>query len=115
MLQGITSRTTMLTQLGEDIVPDVQAELDTIDSEQQKVANVGFIQAPVNEDVTADEEENILNGAQIKSMMEVVNSVKTGELTTDQGLSILTGSLGIDEAQARKVVGIMGDVIDSVQ
>ncbi|WP_368739759.1 phage portal protein [Enterococcus casseliflavus] len=115
MLQGITSRTTMLTQLGEDIVPDVQAELDTIDSEQQKVANVGFIQAPVNEDVTPDEEENILNGAQIKSMMEVVNSVKTGELTTDQGLSILTGSLGIDEAQARKVVGIMGDVIDSVQ
>lgn len=42
MLQGITSRTTMLTQLGEDIVPDVQAELDTITAEREEVANQGY-------------------------------------------------------------------------
>lgn len=56
MLQGITSKATMLTQLGDDIVPDVQSELETIAEEQEQTGNNGFIPAPVREDVTADGE-----------------------------------------------------------
>lgn len=56
MLQGITSKATMLTQLGDDIVPDVQSELETIAEEQEQTGNNGFISAPVREDVTANGE-----------------------------------------------------------
>ncbi len=51
-----------------------------------------------------------LNGAQITSMMSVVEQVKNGTLTPDQGIAILTGSLGIDLAQAKKVIGVAEEV-----
>lgn len=52
LLSGITSKSTQLTQLGDDIVPDVNAELETIAKEQATAQDSGFIPAPVREDVT---------------------------------------------------------------
>ena len=52
LLSGITSKSTQLTQLGYDIVPDVNAELETIAKEQATAQDSGFIPAPVREDVT---------------------------------------------------------------
>lgn len=51
-----------------------------------------------------------LNGAQITSMMSVVEQVKNGILTADQGIAILTGSLGIEMTQAKKVIGVAEEV-----
>ena len=42
MLNGITSKSTQLTQLGDDIVPDVKTELETIAEEQEQASNNGF-------------------------------------------------------------------------
>lgn len=52
LLSGITSKSTQLTQLGADIVPDVNAELETIAKEQAAAQDSGFIPAPYREDVT---------------------------------------------------------------
>lgn len=54
-----------------------------------------------------------LNGAQITSMLSVIEQVKNGILSADQGIAILTGSLGIDLAQANKVIGVAQEVAAS--
>ena len=59
-LMGITSRATMLTQLGEDIVPDVQTELNRIAEEKESIEGNGFIPAPIIEDVNNDENSDLL-------------------------------------------------------
>lgn len=60
MLQGITSRTTMLTQLGEDIVPDVQAELDTITAEREDIGKQGYNFAPERNVMTDGQQTDVL-------------------------------------------------------
>lgn len=60
MLQGITSRTTMLTQLGEDIVPDVQAELDTITAEREDIGKQGYNFAPERNVTTDGQQTDVL-------------------------------------------------------
>ena len=48
----------MLTQLGQDIVPDVKAELKTIQDEQEEQFNNGFIPTP--SEVVDDGQEELL-------------------------------------------------------
>lgn len=57
-LTGITSKATQLQQLGEDIVPDVQAELEKIDEEKESSSMNGFIPAPLPpEPVEGDDDD----------------------------------------------------------
>lgn len=60
-LNGITSKTTMLTQLGQDIVPDVKAELKAIQDEQEEQFNNGFIPTP--SEVVDDDQEGLLGAS----------------------------------------------------
>jgi hypothetical protein len=61
---------------------------------------------PANE-TQVDVAKSALNGAQIASLVEVVANIKSGILTPDSGLQIIMASFPtIDEAQARKIVGI---------
>jgi hypothetical protein len=67
-------------------------------------APVGDI--PANE-TQVDVAKSALNGAQIASLVEVVANIKNGILTPDSGLQIIMASFPtIDEAQARKIVGL---------
>lgn len=60
MLNGITSKSTQLTQLGDDIVPDVKVELETIAEEQEQASNNGFNFASVGQEVTDNGEDDLL-------------------------------------------------------
>ena len=60
MLNGITSKSTQLTQLGDDIVPDVKAELETIAEEQEQASNNGFNFASSGQEVTDNGEDDLL-------------------------------------------------------
>ncbi|CAM3171277.1 phage portal protein [Lactococcus laudensis] len=60
MLNGITSKSTQLAQLGDDIVPDVKVELETIAEEQEQASNNGFNFASVGQEVTANGEDDLL-------------------------------------------------------
>jgi hypothetical protein len=60
MLNGITSKSTQLTQLGDDIVPDVKVELETIAEEQEQASNNGFNFVSVGQEVTANGEDDLL-------------------------------------------------------
>lgn len=66
--------------------------------------------APVTANPAAPVEDvakSALNGAQIASLVEIVASIQQGILTPDSALQIVLASFpGIDEAQARKIVGL---------
>lgn len=58
-------------------------------------------------DAPVDVAKSALNGAQIASLVEVVSQIKAGILTPDSALQIVLASFpSIDEAQARKIVGL---------
>lgn len=58
-------------------------------------------------DTPIDVAKSALNGAQIASLVEVVSNIKSGILTPDSALQIVLASFpSIDEAQARKIVGL---------
>lgn len=59
-LSGITSKATMLTQLGPEIVPDVQVELETIEAEKEDAKENSFIPAQIRRDVNSDGERSDL-------------------------------------------------------
>ncbi len=62
---------------------------------------------PTTTDVPVDVAKSALNGAQIASLVEVVAQIKAGILTADSALQIILASFpGIDESQARKIVGL---------
>ena len=61
-----------------------------------------------------DVAKSALNGAQIASLVEVVANIKTGILTPDAALQIILASFpSIDEAQARKIVGLPTTLMSS--
>ena len=63
--------------------------------------------APATDAAPVDVAKSALNGAQIASLVEVVANIKTGILTPDAALQIILASFpSIDEAQARKIVGL---------
>lgn len=49
--------------------------------------------------------ENSLNGAQVTSLMEVVNRVRDNEISRESAMVILTTSFPINEAQASRILG----------
>ncbi len=70
----------------------------------EEVAPTGEISA---NDTQVDVAKSALNGAQIASLVEVVANIKGGILTPDAALQIIMASFPtIDEAQARKIVGL---------
>ena len=48
---------------------------------------------------------NILNGAQITSVLNTVQRKKDGLITVDQARAILTSGLGLTDEQARAMIG----------
>jgi len=75
--------------------------------------------APVDTQAPKDQAEvdvakSALNGAQIASLVEIVANIKTGILTPDSALQIVLASFPtIDQAQARKIVGLPTTTLSS--
>lgn len=70
-------------------------------------------QAPTDQ-TTVDVAKSALNGAQIASLVEIVANIKSGILTADSALQIVLASFPtIDEAQARKIVGLPVSMVQS--
>lgn len=68
---------------------------------------------PANE-TQVDVAKSALNGAQIASLVEVVANIKGGILTPDAALQIIMASFPtIDEAQARKIVGLPSQMLSA--
>lgn len=90
-------------------------EVQKLIEEQEFTSGLQDDTDPVEGELNAQvaEVSKTLNGAQITSMMAIVEKVTAGTLSADQGIAILTGSLGIDLAQAQKVIGVAEEVAAS--
>jgi hypothetical protein len=78
---------------------------------QEAVAQTPVEQTPIGEiptnEIQVDVAKSALNGAQIASLIEVAAQIKSGILTQDAALNIILSSFpSINEAQARKIVGL---------
>lgn len=90
-----------------DVSPLSSAEAPAV----QATAPAGDI--PANE-TQVDVAKSALNGAQIASLVEVVANIKAGILTPDSALQIIMASFPtIDEAQARKIVGLPSQMLSA--
>lgn len=87
-----------------DVKPIKSAVQDAIEPTQ--AANPTALPA-IAPDATVDVAKSALNGAQIASLVDIVSNLKQGILTPDSALQIVLASFpSIDEAQARKIVGL---------
>lgn len=53
--------------------------------------------------------ETAMNGAQIASLVQVVQAISAGELPADSGIAIIKKAFQVDEAQARELIGSSGN------
>ena len=58
-----------------------------------------------NADSNASGEQNILNGAQISSLLDIVRLYSEGGLSAENAVSIISSTLGISEDNAKRFVG----------
>ena len=90
-----------------DVSPIAGSEVAAV----AEVAPTGEISA---NDTQVDVAKSALNGAQIASLVEVVANIKGGILTPDAALQIIMASFPtIDEAQARKIVGLPSQMLSA--
>lgn len=78
-----------------------EEEVARIKAENGTVLEEPLIQ---NNDDLEDIEGTTLNGAQITSMLGVVKSVATGELTRNAAISIITSTLGVSRENAEQFI-----------
>lgn len=82
----------------EEEVKRLKEEQGMIEKEEPSVA-----QDSVN--VIDNDTDNInLNGAQISSMLKIIQSVKTGDITRNSAISIITSALGISKNNAEQFI-----------
>ncbi len=58
-----------------------------------------------NTDSNNSGEQNILNGAQISSLLDIVRLYSEGGLSAENAVSIISSTLGISEDNAKRFVG----------
>ncbi|MEV9639485.1 phage portal protein [Mammaliicoccus sciuri] len=114
-LKGIVSEATRLAMLS--FVDDVDHELYHLQQDMQGYVDLdnpdlaGSVQVVDEEAITetlesslSDKELKALNGAQITSVLKIVENVKSGVLSTEQAVSLLVDGLQIGETAARRIV-----------
>jgi|SRR5690625_4236429 len=122
-LAGVTSHKTQLSVLS--VVDNVQDELDQIEKEQSEQAinsfNLDMNTPLVKQEETKEvdegiqetervevEEEKPLNGAQITSVLKILEEVREGHIDSEQGFTLLVDGLKLDEDAARKIISNYG-------
>jgi hypothetical protein len=82
--------------------------------QNEPIAGPTATDQPSTDTAVVDVAKSALNGAQIASLVEVVANIKGGILTADAALQIILASFPtIDEAQARKIVGLPTTLMSS--
>lgn len=62
----------------------------------------------VNIDGSVKPQDTALNGAQVKSLLDIVMSVTTGDIPRETGVKMITESFNMDEAAAEDLMGPAG-------
>ena len=114
---GQLSEKTKLEQLS--FIENADDEIERIEEEEKRTplfqAGADMYDFTTTEDSAKDdlsdeetseaaEAEKALNGAQITSVLKVIENIEAGLINTDQGIAILIDGLKISEEAARKII-----------
>jgi hypothetical protein len=104
-----------MAKLSEAVATLKLVDVNPINLQQdQPIAAPTATDQPSTDTAVVDVAKSALNGAQIASLVEVVANIKAGILTPDSALQIILASFpSIDEAQARKIVGLPTTLMSS--
>ncbi|RDW17036.1 phage portal protein [Oceanobacillus arenosus] len=110
-LAGVVSKETQLSVLS--VVDNVKDEIKRIEEEKPKAYPTNpsgdfLIEDKVEIGSTGQappEEIKALNGAQITSVLSVLEKVKLGDITREQAIAIIVDGLKLDSEVVRKIVG----------
>ena len=104
-----------MAKLSEAVATLKLVDVNPINLQQNEpIAAPTATDQPSNDTAVVDVAKSALNGAQIASLVEVVANIKSGILTADSALQIILASFPtIDEAQARKIVGLPTTLMSS--
>lgn len=118
---GILSRQTVLSLAPADIVPDVEAEMERLDEEQaERMPEMDDDNTTVDDSLDIDNSEQsdvastgeiqqtALNGAQIKSLVDVVMAVSDGSIPKESAISIVEASFPLLDSSV--IQGIFSSV-----
>ena len=87
-----------------EMIQDENA-FDTLEAPTFSQADKGTIEAiDDGEDMTPTDVSESLNGAQMKSLLDIITAVNEKTLTRDSAIVLVTSSLPISEEQARKII-----------
>lgn len=86
-------------QTGEETKPDEQAVPDVEVTDEVKQT----VEATLDEDETISQVS--LNGAQIQSLLQIVQAVVNGQLGYDSAITLIVSAFPFDEATAKKILG----------
>lgn len=89
----------------DDPTAAAQAALSSVEPEENTVIDADKVQKEAGEEIG-----KALNGAQTASLLTIIQQYKSGTLTPDEAVSIISISIGISEDKARKLLHL-----DSVQ
>lgn len=70
------------------------------DSDSDEHAHVG-----TGESTSAKPQDQVLNGAQVSSLVDVVKSVNTGEISRQTAIQVIMTAFSVDEEKANKLLG----------
>lgn len=114
-LKGIVSESTRLSMLS--FIDDVDHEMQHLQEDREDYVDlddISLASGSQNDGATvtvetlenslSDKELKALNGAQITSVLKIVENLKNGVLSIDQAVSLLVDGLQIDETAARRIV-----------
>ena len=104
-----------MAKLSEAVATLKLVDVNPINLQQNEpIAEPTATDQPSTDAAVVDVAKSALNGAQIASLVEVVANIKGGILTADAALQIILASFPtIDEAQARKIVGLPTTLMSS--
>lgn len=95
----------------EQCIEEMYGDTWTEEEKAEEVARIKLENNMLTEEPTMQNDEDLegegttsLNGAQITSMLGVVKSVATGELTRNAAISIITSTLGVSRENAEQFI-----------
>ncbi|MDF2906829.1 MAG: putative phage minor capsid protein [Herbinix sp.] len=96
---GIMSTEKCVDELYGDTMTDEEKAEEVLRIKSEN--SIGMEEPTIKEDLEVDDPASaVLNGAQITSMLGVVKSVASGELTRNAAISIITSTLGVSRENA---------------
>lgn len=104
--QGIMSIERSVEELyGDSLTEEEKADEVARLKNEQGIIDIPEPSLSDNADSNASGEQNILNGAQISSLLDIVRLYSEGGLSAENAVSIISSTLGISEDNAKRFVG----------